>query len=66
MPAKCKVLVSRTAVLTAMIVANTLIQIVGTINGAELEGALGWAAVWVAGTVVNGAIFGWIEAVEGI
>lgn len=61
--ANTKALVQRTAVLSLMIFLNTVVQVVGTINGAEVSGALGWGGLWTAATVAIGAIFWWIEAV---
>lgn len=59
---KTKTLVKRTAVLSGMIMANTVVQLLGTINGADLTGALGWSGVWTAATVAIAAFFAWIEA----
>lgn len=66
LPRKTRVLVSRSATLALMTLTNTIVQLVGTISGAEAKGALGWAGIWAASTIVNGIIFGWIEAVEGV
>ncbi|PGH19359.1 hypothetical protein AJ80_03999 [Polytolypa hystricis UAMH7299] len=59
-----RVLISRTAVLATLMLLNTTVQIIGTVSGADLEGALGWAAVWTVATVITGAVFWWIEVVD--
>lgn len=66
LPTKTRVLVSRTAALAAMIMLNTIVQIVGTISGAEMEGAVGWGAIWTLATCVTGVLFGWVEAADGL
>jgi hypothetical protein len=55
-----KKLISRTALLTYLMVAESVVQLWGTIAGVELEGALGYASVWGAGTVVVGAVLDWV------
>ncbi|EQL33767.1 hypothetical protein BDFG_04299 [Blastomyces dermatitidis ATCC 26199] len=66
LPAKTRMLVSRTTVLAMMTMMNTIMQVVGTISGAEMEGAMGWGAIWTLATCVTGVIFGWVEAVDGL
>ncbi|WEW55226.1 hypothetical protein PRK78_000655 [Emydomyces testavorans] len=66
LPAKKKTLIARTGVLAVMIFANTVVQLVGTINGVEMEGAIGWAMIWMAATVVIGVVYGWIDAADGL
>ncbi|PGG98941.1 hypothetical protein GX51_06524 [Blastomyces parvus] len=66
LPAKTRVLISRTATLATMIMLNTIVQVVGTISGAEMEGAMGWGAIWTLATCVTGVMFGWVEAVDGL
>jgi hypothetical protein len=61
---KTKILISRTCVMTAMIMANTVVQILGTVAGADMKGALGWAGIWAGATVIVGSIYGWIEAID--
>ncbi|KAL1955171.1 hypothetical protein VTO42DRAFT_8936 [Malbranchea cinnamomea] len=61
---KTKILVKRTAVLAMMIMANTVVQLLGTINGADLKGSLGWAGIWTVATVTIAAAFSWMEAVD--
>ncbi|KAK5046714.1 hypothetical protein LTR84_007475 [Exophiala bonariae] len=55
-----KELISRTAVLTALIVAQTLLHVGGTLNGVDFEGALGYASIWGGGAVVVGAVLDWV------
>ncbi|OJD22773.1 hypothetical protein ACJ73_05875 [Blastomyces percursus] len=66
LPAKTRVLMSRTAALATMIMLNTIVQVVGTISGAEMEGAMGWGAIWTLATCVIGVMFGWVEAADGL
>ncbi|KAL3461295.1 hypothetical protein BJX64DRAFT_163351 [Aspergillus heterothallicus] len=63
---RTRVLVSRTTVLGTVLLANTVIQVAGTVSGASFEGATAWAFVWVLATSVVGLTFGWIEAVDGL
>lgn len=62
---RTRVLISRTAILAAFIMTNTIAEIAGTINGASVEGASAWGFVWTLGTVIVGLMYGWIEAVDG-
>ncbi|OAX83278.1 hypothetical protein ACJ72_02371 [Emergomyces africanus] len=66
LPTKTRVLTSRTAGLATMIMLNTIVQVVGTISGVEIEGAAGWGAIWTLATCVTGLLFGWVEAVDGL
>ncbi|RAH48047.1 ATP-binding protein [Aspergillus brunneoviolaceus CBS 621.78] len=63
---KTQVLVSRTVVLAGMLLANTVIQVAGTVNRVSVEGASVWGLVWAAAALVNGLMFGWIESVDGV
>ncbi|KAF9891161.1 hypothetical protein FE257_005097 [Aspergillus nanangensis] len=63
---KTRVLVSRTVVLAAVLVLNTVVQLAGTVRGVDVEGASAWGAVWAVATVAVGVTFGWIEAVDGV
>ncbi|TPX19751.1 hypothetical protein DIZ76_017543 [Coccidioides immitis] len=64
--AKRKTLIARTALLATIILANTVVQLVGTISGVEMKGAMGWAMIWMAATVANGLMYGWIDAADGL
>ncbi|KAI1983592.1 hypothetical protein LOZ53_005782 [Ophidiomyces ophidiicola] len=66
LPAKRRTLIARTIVLSSMSFANTVVHSVGTINGVELNGAMGWAAIWKVATVTTGLIYGWIDAADGV
>lgn len=61
---KTKSLVKRTVVLASMIMANTVVQLLGTVNGSDLHGALGWGGIWTGATVAITALFAWIEAAD--
>ncbi|KAJ9206023.1 hypothetical protein DTO166G4_9286 [Paecilomyces variotii] len=63
---RTKILVSRTSLLAAVVLVNTIVQVAGTVKGVDVEGAAGWGAIWAAATVVIGATFGWIEGVDGV
>jgi hypothetical protein len=66
LPAKARVLTQRTITLATIIVASTIVQLVETIKGADVEGATAWGAVWAVATLAVGLTFGWIEAVDGV
>ena len=55
-----KELITRTTILTALIVAQTLLHVGGTIAGVDLEGALGYASIWGGGVIVVGAVLNWV------
>ncbi|PWY92471.1 hypothetical protein BO70DRAFT_391875 [Aspergillus heteromorphus CBS 117.55] len=63
---KTQVLVSRTVVLAGLLLGNTVVQVAGTVNGVDVTGAAAWGSVWAAAAVVTGALFGWVEAVDGV
>ncbi|EXJ92507.1 hypothetical protein A1O3_01059 [Capronia epimyces CBS 606.96] len=58
--ARQKELIRRTAVLTALLVTETVLGVWGTITGVELPGALGYAGIWGLGVVVLGAVLNWV------
>ncbi|KAJ5918469.1 hypothetical protein N7466_010461 [Penicillium verhagenii] len=64
--AKTRILTSRTLVLAAGVLLNTVVQVAGTIDCVSVEGASLWGAVWTFATLAVGAVFGWIEAVDGV
>lgn len=66
LPAKARVLIQRTVMLATLIVVSTIVQLVGTVQGANVEGASAWGAVWAVATLAVGLTFGWIEAVDGV
>ncbi|KAK2757206.1 hypothetical protein FQN54_004720 [Arachnomyces sp. PD_36] len=66
LPVKTRTLISRTLVLSSMVMLNTIVQVAGTIEGAELYGAVGWGGIWSLATLVIGLTFHWIEDVEGV
>lgn len=63
---KTRTLTSRTLVLASMVMLNTIVQVAGTIEGAEVGGAAGWGAIWSLATLFIGLTFHWIEGVEGV
>ncbi|KEF58709.1 uncharacterized protein A1O9_06635 [Exophiala aquamarina CBS 119918] len=58
--ARQKELISRTTILTVLIVAQTLLHVGGTINGVDVEGALGYASIWGSGVIMVGAVLDWV------
>ncbi|KAI9044381.1 uncharacterized protein KD926_000982 [Aspergillus affinis] len=64
--AKTRVLVSRTFVLASMLVVNTIVQVAGTIDGVDIEGASAWGSVWAVATFIVAGLFAWIEAIDGV
>ena len=60
-----KDLIGRTLLLAALVIGETIIQTWGTIQGVELAGAAGYAAVWGAAVCVVGAAFDWVGGPSG-
>ncbi|KAL4885091.1 hypothetical protein BJY04DRAFT_181363 [Aspergillus karnatakaensis] len=63
---RTRLLISRAVTLATVTQINTVIQVAGTVNGASFEGANSWGFVWTAATLAVGAMYGWIEAVDGL
>jgi hypothetical protein len=63
---RTRVLISRTVVLASVLLANTVIQVAGTVRGASFEGASAWGLVWALATSITGFMYGWVEAVDGL
>ncbi|KIW35086.1 uncharacterized protein PV07_01806 [Cladophialophora immunda] len=55
-----KKLIGRTALLTGLLFAETVLTLWGTVAGVEATGALGYAGVWGLGCVVTGAVLDWV------
>ena len=66
LPVKMRVLIQRTITVTVLSVLSTVVQLVGTVQGANVQGASVWGAVFAAATLAVGTMFGWIEAVDGV
>ena len=62
---KQRTLIQRTAILAVMTSLSTVVQLVGTLQGIDIQGASAWASVWSAAILVIGLMFGWIEGVDG-
>ncbi|KIY01390.1 uncharacterized protein Z520_02942 [Fonsecaea multimorphosa CBS 102226] len=58
--ARQKELITRTGLLTGLMVAETVLTLWGTVAGVEITGALGYAGVWGLGCVVTGAVLDWV------
>ncbi|OCL08082.1 hypothetical protein AOQ84DRAFT_293849 [Glonium stellatum] len=54
-----KVLLTRTAVVAAMVAANTTVR-VSALEGTDAVGALGYAGVWVLAGALSAVMFGWV------
>lgn len=55
---RAEVLAKRTAVLAVGTFANTVFRTYVTVDGAEVEGAAGYAALWAGANVLVGLAFG--------
>lgn len=64
--AKTQILVSRAFILASMLVINTVVQLTGTLDGIDVEGASAWGSLWAIATLAVAGTFGWIEAVDGV
>ncbi|PLB52942.1 hypothetical protein P170DRAFT_462761 [Aspergillus steynii IBT 23096] len=64
--AKTRVLISRACILASMLVINTVVQLVGTVDGVDIQGASAWGSLWAVATFAVAGTFGWIEAVDGV
>lgn len=60
-----KELISRTVLVAAMTMTETVIQLWGTVEGVELTGALGYAGIWGVGVLLVGAAFDWVGGPSG-
>ena len=63
---RARILIKRTATLAAVGGAHTIIQIYGSLKGAELSGAVGWSSVWGLAAALTGAAFLWVGDVDGM
>lgn len=63
---KTRILITRTVLLAAFTLLNTIVQVSGTIKGVDVQGSAGWGAIWATAQLTIGLIFGWIEAVPGV
>lgn len=63
---KTRILISRTVVLATMTLLNTVVQVAGTIQGAEVVGATGWGAIWAVAALSIGTYFAWVTAVDDV
>lgn len=57
---KTEVLIKRTAALALGSAINTFVRVFGTIEGAEVSGALGWAGLWATAVAIVGAAQYWV------
>ena len=66
LPAKRKVLITRTVFLATMVVLTSVVQLVSTIKNFHVDVAAVWGGVWGIATLLVGLVFAWIEGVEGV
>ncbi|KAJ5267036.1 hypothetical protein N7478_009844 [Penicillium angulare] len=64
--AKTRILASRTFVLAASVLLNTIVQLAGTVQSISVQGAFLWGSVWAFATLAIGGLFSWVEAVPGV
>lgn len=62
---KRRVLIQRTLTLAIMTTLVTTVQLAGTVQGVDVQGASAWGAIWSVATLITGLVFGWIESVDG-
>lgn len=55
-----KELIGRTIILGIFLLAETVVHIYSTINGVDLIGATGYAALWLAGAIMLGTVLEWV------
>ncbi|KAF2267797.1 hypothetical protein CC78DRAFT_530572 [Lojkania enalia] len=60
---RTKILIRQTTVLTAFLFANT-VQRVLTINGTDFAGAAGYAAWWIAATLITAGWWTWVGDID--
>ena len=60
--AKEKTLIRRTGLAVALVGAETAVSVWGTVKGAEITGAVGWAGLWTLAISIVGLVFGWVES----
>ncbi|KAL9028519.1 MAG: hypothetical protein Q9196_003127 [Gyalolechia fulgens] len=63
---RSRTLIKRTATLAIASAMQTGIRTYLTIEGVELAGAAGWAAMWAAAAVLVGGVFWWVGDVDGV
>ena len=63
---RTRTLIKRTATLVVVGGAHTVLQTYGSLEGAELLGAVGWSSVWGLAAALTGAAFVWVGDVEGV
>ncbi|KAM5451005.1 hypothetical protein MaudCBS49596_004116 [Microsporum audouinii] len=66
LPPSLRTLISRSVALALMTLANTFVQLGGTISGVEPKGALGWGAIWSLATLINTGLYAWIQEANGM
>ncbi|OQO00837.1 hypothetical protein B0A48_13524 [Cryoendolithus antarcticus] len=58
--ARTRVLIKRTGVLVLASSVNTTLRVLGTVEGTEVAGVLGWASVWGLAAGMTGVLYGWV------
>lgn len=57
---KTEVLIKRTAALALGSGINTFVRVFGTVEGAEVSGAIGWAGLWASAVTAVGFALHWV------
>ncbi|KAL8719220.1 MAG: hypothetical protein Q9225_003747 [Loekoesia sp. 1 TL-2023] len=63
---RSRTLIKRTATLALASAMQTGLRTYITVEGVELAGAAGWAAMWAAAAMLVGGVFWWVGDVDGV
>lgn len=63
---RSRTLIKRTATLVLVSAMQTGLRTIITVEGVELVGAAGWAAMWATAAILVGCSFWWVGDVEGV
>lgn len=63
---RSRTLIKRTAILAFASAMQTGLRTYITVEGVELAGAAGWAAMWAASAILVGGAFWWVGDAEGV
>lgn len=63
---RTRTLIKRTWAVILASFGHTVLQTWLVVEGAEVTGAAGWAAIWAVAAVLTGTVFWWVGDVEGI
>ena len=63
---RTRTLIKRTWAVIMASFGHTVLQTWLVVEGAEMTGAAGWAAIWAVAAVLTGIVFWWVGDVEGV